>query len=66
MLLENTLRMLLTSFEERITAAAMAVPTLVLAGKADTLLGPDTQRAIACTLHQQQGHRVRLRARISD
>ncbi len=45
--LESTLRMLLTSFEERITAAAMAVPTLVLAGKADTLLGPDTQRAIA-------------------
>lgn len=45
--LESTLRMLLTSFEKRITGAAAAVRTLALAGTADTLLGPDTQRAIA-------------------
>jgi non-heme chloroperoxidase len=45
--LEATLRLLLTSFEERLKSHAMTVPILVLAGKADQLLGPDVQRAIA-------------------
>jgi len=44
--LEASLRMLLTSFEERIKGRSQATPTLVLAGRADTLLGPDVQRAI--------------------
>lgn len=45
--LEATLRMLLTSFEERIRDRRPVTPTLALAGKADQLLGPDVQRAIA-------------------
>lgn len=45
--LEATLRMLLTSFEDRIKGRSPMTPTLVLAGKADKLLGPDVQRAIA-------------------
>ena len=45
--LEATLRMLLTSFEERLNTSPPTVPLLVLAGKPDQLLGPDVQRAIA-------------------
>jgi pimeloyl-ACP methyl ester carboxylesterase len=39
--------MLLTSFEEKLKSGSRATPTLVLAGKADQLAGPDVQRAIA-------------------
>ena len=45
--LEATLRILTTSFEERIKGRSPMTPTLVLAGTADKLLGPDVQRAIA-------------------
>ena len=45
--LETTLRMLSTSFEDRIKGRYLVTPTLALAGKADELLGPDVQRAIA-------------------
>ncbi len=45
--LEATLRMLLTSFEERLKTSPPTSPLLVLAGKSDQLLGPDVQRAIA-------------------
>ena len=45
--LEATLRMLLTSFEERLNTSRPTVPLLVLAGKSDQLLGPGVQRAIA-------------------
>jgi (E)-2-((N-methylformamido)methylene)succinate hydrolase len=45
--LEATLRMLLTSFEDRIKGRSPMTPTLVLAGRADKLLGPDVQRGIA-------------------
>jgi non-heme chloroperoxidase len=44
---ETTLRMLSTSFEDRIKGRYLVTPTLALAGKADELLGPDVQRAIA-------------------
>jgi pimeloyl-ACP methyl ester carboxylesterase len=39
--------MLSTSFEDRIRGRSPVTPTLVFAGKADKLLGPDVQRAIA-------------------
>ena len=45
--LEATLRMLSTSFEERIRGRSPVTPTLALAGKADKLLGSDVQKAIA-------------------
>jgi pimeloyl-ACP methyl ester carboxylesterase len=45
--LEATLRMLLTSFEDRIKGRSPVTPTLALAGRSDMLLGPDAQRAIA-------------------
>jgi pimeloyl-ACP methyl ester carboxylesterase len=45
--LEATLRVLTTSFEDRLNQQSRATPTLVLAGKADQLLGPEVQRAIA-------------------
>jgi non-heme chloroperoxidase len=44
--LEATLRALLTSFEQQIVDRS-PVPTLVLAGTADALLGPAVQKAIA-------------------
>jgi non-heme chloroperoxidase len=45
--LEATLRMLSTSFEDRIKRRSPTIPTLALAGKSDQLLGPDVQRATA-------------------
>jgi pimeloyl-ACP methyl ester carboxylesterase len=45
--LEATLRMLTTSFEEKLKNGLRATPALVLAGKADQLLGPEVQKAIA-------------------
>ena len=45
--LEATLRMVLTSFEGQLKKRPPTTPVLVLAGRADQLLGPDMQRAIA-------------------
>lgn len=45
--LEGTLRMLLTSFDDRVQGANLNTSALVLAGKADQLLGPNVQRQIA-------------------
>jgi len=45
--LEATLRLCTTSFSERLKSGSLVTPTLILAGKADQLLGPDVQRAIA-------------------
>ena len=39
--------MLMTSFEERLKGRPSTTPLLVLAGKADQLLGPEVQRGIA-------------------
>jgi non-heme chloroperoxidase len=47
--LEATLRVLLTPFQRSITGRTPAIPTLVLAGTSDELLGPTVQRAIAAT-----------------
>ena len=48
--LEATLRMLLTSFEDRIKGRSPLTPTLALAGRSDMLLGADVQRAIAAII----------------
>ena len=45
--LEATLRMCLGSFQEELKRASPTVPTLVVAGKMDALLGPEVQKAIA-------------------
>jgi pimeloyl-ACP methyl ester carboxylesterase len=45
--LEATLRVLTTSFEEKLKGGPRTAPTLILAGKADQLAGPDVQRGIA-------------------
>lgn len=47
--LEATLRLLLTPFQQSPPVRTPAIPTLVLAGTSDTLLGPSVQRAIAAT-----------------
>ena len=47
--LEATLRALLVPFQHQIAGPTPAVPTLVLAGTADPLLGPSVQRAIAAS-----------------
>jgi non-heme chloroperoxidase len=47
--LEATLRVLSTPFPRSITGPTSAIPTLVLAGTADALLGPAVQRAIKAT-----------------
>jgi pimeloyl-ACP methyl ester carboxylesterase len=64
--LEATLRVLTTSFEERLKQQLPTTPTLVLAGKADQLLGPEVQRAIAANYRTSKvveldcGHEILL------
>ena len=48
------MRLLLTSFEDRLKSRPPTTPHLVLAGKSDQLLGPEVQRAIASTYRKSK------------